>query len=141
MRAAPFVGFSYWNGFFHDCKCSVYRWRKETSTKPTLPLDCLWLTLLAVKTYNMNSKLPTQTHQLHHLASTFVLIPLRHIENTAVLLKLSNVIPLRSSSLQSPKFNIDKPTQWLGQRGPSTFDLRAILQKRGYFRATSNKMI
>jgi len=32
---------------------------------------------------------------------------------TVVVLKMSSV-PLQSSSLQPPKFNVDKPTKWLG---------------------------
>ena len=35
---------------------------------------------IAVQTYNLNSKSPTQTHQLHHLASRTA-TPLRHTEN------------------------------------------------------------
>jgi len=92
MIATPFVSFSCWNGFFYDCKCYVYRWSKETSTETKLPIGCLWFTLLAVETYNLNSKLPTQTHQLHHLASksAFSSLTTSH-RKTAVLLKLSNV--------------------------------------------------
>ena len=56
MRATPFVSLLKW--LFYDCKCYVYRWRKETSTKPTLPIGWLWFTLLAVQTYNLNYKLP-----------------------------------------------------------------------------------
>ena len=94
-------------------------------------------TLLAVQANNLNSTLPTQTHQLHHLASrTAFSNTVTSYRKTAILLKLSNVtLPLQSSSLQS-KY-VDKPTQWPGQPGPTTFDLRAILQKRGYFRITS----
>jgi len=41
----------------------------KPSTKPTLPIDWLGFALLAIQTYNLSSKLPTQTHQLHYLAS------------------------------------------------------------------------
>ena len=66
--------------------------------------------------------------------------PLRHTEKQQFYWNWTT-LPLHSSSLQSPKFNVDKPTQWQVQGGPATFDLPAILQKRGYFRVTSNKMI
>ena len=66
--------------------------------------------------------------------------PLRHIEHQQFYWNWPT-LPLQSSSHQSPKFNVDKPTQWLGQSGPTTFDLWAILRKRGYFRTTSNKMM
>jgi len=66
--------------------------------------------------------------------------PLRHTEKQQFYWNWET-LPLQRSSLQPPKFNVDKSTQWLGQRGPTTFDLRAILQKRGNFRATSNKII
>jgi len=66
--------------------------------------------------------------------------PLRHQEKQQFYWNWAT-LPLQSISLQSAKCNFDKPTQWLGQRGPTTFDLRVILQKRGYFRTTSNKMI
>ena len=39
----------------------MYCWRKETSTKPTVPVGWLWFTLLAVQIYKLNSKLSTQT--------------------------------------------------------------------------------
>jgi len=101
----------------------------------TLLIGWLWFTLLAIETYNLNSKLPTETHQLHHLASrtAFSSIVTSH--------SFWGTLPLQISSLQSPKFNIDKLTQSLGQRRSTTFDLRDILQKRDYFRTTSNKMI
>jgi len=38
-------------------------------TKPPLPIDWHWLTLLALQGYNLSSKLITQTHQLHYLVS------------------------------------------------------------------------
>jgi len=66
--------------------------------------------------------------------------PLRYTEKQQFYWNWAT-LPLQSSSLQSPKFNVDKPTQWPGQRGSITFDLPAILQKRGYFRTIFNKMI
>ena len=41
----------------------------KLSTKPALPIGWFWFTLLAVQASNLGSKLPTQTHQLHCLAS------------------------------------------------------------------------
>ena len=141
MSVTPVVSLSCWNGFFCDCKCYVYCWWKETSTKLIFPIGWLSFTLLAVQTYNLNSKLPTQTHQLHRLDSrTAFSNTITSHRKTAVLLKLSN-LALKSFSLQSPKCNVYKPTQWLGKRELTTFDLRAILQKRVYFQTTSNKMI
>jgi len=66
--------------------------------------------------------------------------PLRHIEKQHFRWNWATSL-LQISSLQSPKFIIDKFTQWLCQRRPTTFDLPAILQKRDCFRTTSNKMI
>jgi len=66
--------------------------KKGDSTKPTLPIGWLWFTLLAVQTYNLNSKLPTQPHQLHHLASrTAFSNTITSHRKPAVLWKLSNV--------------------------------------------------
>jgi len=47
---------------------------------------------LPVETYNLNSKVPKQTHQVHHLASrTAFSNNLTSHRKTAVLLKLSNL--------------------------------------------------
>jgi len=40
----------------------------KPSAKPTLPIGWHWFTLHAVQA-DYSSKLPTQTHQLHYLAS------------------------------------------------------------------------
>jgi len=42
---------------------------KGDFTKTTLPIGWLLFILLAVETYNLNSKLPTKIHQVHHPAS------------------------------------------------------------------------
>ena len=66
--------------------------------------------------------------------------PLRHTQKQQFYWNWVT-LPLQSSSLQSPKLNVDKPAQWLGQCGPTAFDPLAILNERGNFRATSNKMV
>jgi len=38
MITIHFASYSFWNRFFYDCTCYVYRWRKESSTKPALPI-------------------------------------------------------------------------------------------------------
>ena len=55
--------------------------KKGEFTKTTLPIGWLLFTLLAVETYNLSSKLPTQTHQMHYpLQERHFLAPLRHAE-------------------------------------------------------------
>ena len=59
-----------------------------------LPTGWLLFTLLAVHTYNLSSKLVTQTHQLHYQLQERhfpTLFTIRSCEKTAVALKLSNV--------------------------------------------------
>jgi len=127
--------------------CLGYRLSKHKMTTYSLSppghpyaIGWLWFTLLAVQTYNLNSKLPTQTHQLHHLASrTAFSNTITSHRKTAVLLKPSNVT--FAEFFTSIKIYADKPTQRPGQPGPTSFDPRDILQKRDHFRITSNKMI
>ena len=88
----------------------VHCWTKGSSMKLTLPTGWLWFTLLAVQTYNLSSKLPTQTHQLHFsLQERHFLTPLRHMEKQQLHWNWA-MLPLKSSSLQPPKFNVDNPT-------------------------------
>jgi len=147
MRAKPFVSFPCWIGFFYDCKCYVCNWKKETSTKPTLLVGWLWFTLLAVQTCKLNSKLPAQTHQLHHLASRMAFsstITVCHIEKQQFYWNWAT-LPLQSSSLQMPKFNVDKPTQWRFQtsnaflvRNASVWDIYLCwLISRSYLQSLS----
>jgi len=49
--------------------CESAQLNKHDFTKTTLPIGWLLFTLLAVETYNLNSKLPTKMHQLHYPAS------------------------------------------------------------------------
>ena len=88
----------------------VHRWTKGNSMKFTLPIGWLWFTLLAVQTYNLSSTLATQTHQLHYpLQERHFPTPLRHREKQQLRWNWA-MLPLQSSSLQSPKFNVDNPT-------------------------------
>jgi len=90
-------------------------------------LSADWFTLLAVQTYNLNSSyLRKHTNCTISLQERHFPTPLRHIEKQQFCWNWAT-LPLQSSSLQSPKFIVDKPTQWLGQRWPTIFDLRAIL--------------
>jgi len=108
MRATPLTSFSCWNVFFYGCKC--YRWTKGTSVKLTLPTGWLWFTLLALQTCNLCSKLTTQTHQLHYpLQERHFPTPLRYREKQQLHWNRTT-LPLQSSSLQSPKINVDNPT-------------------------------
>jgi len=60
--------------------------KKGDFTKTTLLIGWLLFTLLAVETYNLNSKLPTKIHQLHYPASrTSFSAPLRHAENSSCI--------------------------------------------------------
>jgi len=141
MRATAFVSFYCWNGFFYDCKCYDYRWRKEILRNPhclSAGPDLLYLQFKP--TIWTLSYLRKHTNCTISLQERHFPTPLRYTENQQFCWNWA-ALPLQSSSFQSPKFNVDKPTQWLGQRGPTTFDLRAILRKRGYFRTTSNKTI
>ena len=75
-----------------------------------LPTGWLWFILLAFQTYNLRSKLATQTHQLHYpLQERHFPTPLRHAEKQQLHWNWT-MLPLQSSSLQSPKFNVDNPT-------------------------------
>jgi len=67
--------------------------KKGDFTKTTLPIGWLLITLLAVETYNLNSKLHTKIHQLHYPASrTSVSGTITSCRKTADVLKLRKVI-------------------------------------------------
>jgi len=66
---------------------------KGDFTKTTLPVGWLLFILLAVETYNLNSKLPTKIHQLHYPASiTSFADTITSRRKTAVVLKLRKII-------------------------------------------------
>jgi len=82
---------------------------KRDFTKTTLPIGWLLFTLLAVETYNLSSKLPTQTHQMRYpLQERHFPAPLRHAEKQQLYWNWE-MLPLQSSSLQPPKLNVDRP--------------------------------
>jgi len=80
---------------------------KGDFTKTTLPIGWLLFTLLAVKTFNLSSKLPTKIHQLHYPASrtsfSGTITSCRRQQLYWNWEKLS----LQSSSLQPPTLNDD----------------------------------
>jgi len=87
---------------------------KGDFTKTTLPIIWLLFTLLSVKTYNQNSKLPTKIHQLYYPASrTSFSGTITSCRKTAVVLNLRKVV-LQSSSLQPLKglMSIGPPNDW-----------------------------
>jgi len=66
---------------------------KGDFSKTTLPIGWLFFTLLAVGTYELNSKLHTKIHQLHYPASlTSFSGTITSCRKTAVILKLRKVI-------------------------------------------------
>ena len=65
---------------------------KVDFTKTTLSIGWLLFILLAVETYNLNSKLPTKMNQLHYPASrTSFSGTITSCRKTAVVLKLRKV--------------------------------------------------
>jgi len=78
---------------------------KGDFTKSTLPIG--WLLF---ETYNLSSKLPTQTHQMRYpLQERHFPAPLSHAEKQQ-LYRNWEKLSLQSSSLQPPKRNVDRPT-------------------------------
>jgi len=115
MRATPFVSFSCWNGFFYDCKCYDYRWRKEILRNPhclSAGSDSLYL--------QFKPTIWTLSHLRKHINCTISLQERQHhyaTQKTSSSTVTENVTFAKLFTLQSPKFNVDKPTQRLGQRG------------------------
>ena len=74
----------------------LHRWTKGTFMKLTLPNGWLWFSLRAVQTYNLSSKLATQTHQLHYpLQERHFPTPSRHTEKQQLHWNWA-MLPLRS---------------------------------------------
>jgi len=75
-----------------NVKCPIEQ-SSQPSTKHKLPIGWHWFTTaLAVQGYNLSSKLPTPTHQLHYIKSrTSLSENIMSYRKTSVLLKLSNV--------------------------------------------------
>jgi len=101
---------------FYDCKCSVYRWTKETFTNLTLlsaGSDSLYLqfkpTIWAQSYPRKRTNFTTPLEERHFPK------PLRHAEKQQLYWNWAT-FPLQSSSLQPPKFNVHKPTWWLGYK-------------------------
>ena len=93
MRETPFRNFSCWNHFFYDCQCLKCTVEQRRIHENHVAYRWLLFTLLAVETYNLSSKLPTKTHQLHYPASrTSFSGIITSCRKTAVVLKLRKVI-------------------------------------------------
>jgi len=63
------MNFSANTKYVHMTANTKYIVEQRRLTKLALPIGWLWFTLLAVKTDNLSSKLPTQAHHLHYRAS------------------------------------------------------------------------
>jgi len=75
-----------------------------------MPPGWLWFTPLAVQTYNLSSKLTTQTHQLHYpLQECHFPTQLHHAEKQQLYWNWA-MLPFQRYSLQPPKCNVDNAT-------------------------------
>jgi len=82
---------------------------KETFTKLTLPIGLMWFTLLAVQTYTIWAQSYPRKHTncITLVQERYFPKPLRHAEKSNCV-EIGPTLPLQSSSLQPPKFNVDK---------------------------------
>ena len=114
MIAIPFVSFSFWNRFYYDCKCYVYRLRKESSHCLLASSDSLYLLFkLTIWTLRYQRKRTNSTISFDEQCFPTSLC---HIEKQQFYWNWSTLL-FQISSLQSPKFNINKPTQRLASVG------------------------
>jgi len=80
---------------------------KGDFTKTTLPMGWFLSTLLAVQTDNLSSKLPRKyTNCTTPLQGSHFPAPLRHAEKQPLYWNWEK-LSLQSSSLQSPKLNVN----------------------------------
>jgi len=102
MRATPFLSFFVEITFSVTANVSIPL-NKGDFYGTGLTTGWLWFTLLAVQTYNLSSKLATQTHQLHHpLQERHFPTPLLHAEKQQLRWNCAT-LPLQDSFTSTAK--------------------------------------